>query len=115
MRTYAATLINDREVYSGELRNLAASKGIAMPSKMEIGDRKRLDRLARTHGREFDTAFIQEIRRVNGLNIRLFRKAVSHVANSDIRRFVDRVLHIDEKHEAEALALTRHDIARSGY
>lgn len=55
------TLVNDHEAYNGARQNLADVKGIAMLSVMATSDRKRLDRLARSHGRVFDTAFVREL------------------------------------------------------
>lgn len=114
VKTYAATLVNDHEAYNGALRDLADVKAIAMPSVMATSDRKRLDRLTRSQGRVFDTALLREIRRVNGQNIRSFRKELSRTSDPDIRRFVDRFLPVDEEHEAGALALMGRDVASRG-
>ena len=111
VRAYAATLVNDHEAYSGALRDLAASKGIAVPSGLAPSDRKRLDRLARTHGAGFDSAFVREARRINSEYIRAFRKEAGRTADPDIHRFVDRFLDVDAKHEAAASALSDHVMA----
>lgn len=85
-----------------------------MPSVMKVSDRKRLDRLARLHGHAFDTAFIQEARRVNDDNMRSLRKEASRTVDPDIRRFVDRLLQVDEQHKAGAQALSGRDVASRG-
>ena len=106
IRTYAATLVNDHEAYNGALRDLAESKGIAMPSSMATDDRKRLDRLTGTRGAAFDGAFIREAIRINDEDIRAFRKEAARTADPEIRSFVTRFLEVDEKHEAGARALS---------
>jgi putative membrane protein len=111
VRTYAAILINDHEAYNGALRDLAASKGIAVPSGLAAGDQKRLNQLARTRGAAFDTAFVREARRINNENLRAFRKEAARTADPDIHSFVDRFLEVDSKHEAAASALSERVVA----
>ena len=111
VRTYAATLTNDHEAYNGALRDLAKSKGIALPSSMAAADKKRLDKLAGTHGEAFDDAFIQEAKRVNDGDLRNLRKAAGRTADPDIRGFVTRFLEVDERHEEGARALSERDEA----
>ena len=55
------TLVNDHKADNGARQNLADVKGIAMLSVMVTSDRKRLDRLASSHGCVFDTAFVREL------------------------------------------------------
>ena len=110
VRAYAATLVNDHEAYNGALRELAKSKGIAIPSSMAANDKKRLDRLAGTRGAAFDTAFVREAQRVNNDEIRAFRKEASRTADPDIRSFVARFLEVDEKHAAGARALSERGV-----
>lgn len=111
VRTYAAVLVNDHEAYSGALRDLATSKGIAVPSGLAASDRKRLDRLARARGTAFDRAFVREAQRINNDNIRAFRKEAARTADPDIHSFVDRFLEMDAKHEAAASALSERVVA----
>jgi putative membrane protein len=106
VRAYAGTLVNDHEVYAGALRQLAESKGIAMPSNMAGNDKKRLDRLSTMRGAAFDSAFVREAVRINGEEIRAFRREAGSTADPDIRSFVMRFLDVDEKHEAGARALS---------
>jgi putative membrane protein len=111
VRTYAAILVNDHEAAGGALRNLAASKGIEIPSGLTENDRKRLDRLARTRGAEFDKAFVREARRINSEDMRAFRKEAGRTADPEIRSFVSRFLEVDAKHETAARALSEHVVA----
>jgi putative membrane protein len=113
VRAYAATLINDHEAYNGALRDLAESKGIAMPSSMTTSDKQRLDRLAAIRGTAFDSAFVREAVRINGEDIRAFRREASRTADPDIRSFVTRFLEVDEKHEAGARALGERHVGSS--
>jgi hypothetical protein len=84
-----------------------------MPSSMATNDKKRLDRLAGMHGVAFDSAFVREAVRINGEDIRAFRTEASRTADPDIRRFVTRFLEVDEKHEAEARALSERNVGSS--
>lgn len=111
VRAYATTLVNDHASYNGALRELAESKGIAVPSSIATNDQKKLDRLAATRDTAFDTAFVREARRINGDIIRAFRRQVSRTTDSDIRRFVTRFLEVEEKHDAVARRLAERAVA----
>jgi putative membrane protein len=111
VRAYAAMLVNDHEAYGTALRELAASKGIAVPSGLAASDRARLDRLSRTRGAAFDRAFVREARRINGDEARAFRREAGRVADPAIRTFVERFLDMDARHEAAAKALGERAVA----
>ena len=81
-----------------------------MPSIMVTNDKNRLDRLTETRGAAFDKAFIQEAQRLNGEEMRAFRKEASRTADRDIRNFVTRFLEVEEKHEVGARALSKRDV-----
>jgi len=108
VRAYASILVNDHEAYGDALRNLAASKGIVAPSSLAPNDRKRLDQLTRTRGSKFDNAFVREARRINGEEMRAFRKEASSTADPDIHSFVDNFLEMDAKHDEAATRLDKH-------
>ena len=57
-------------------------------------------------GAKFDAAFLREARRINGQSIRALRKEASLTADTEIQIFVKRFLKVDEKHEADARALS---------
>ncbi len=111
VRTYAATLINDHEAYGSALRNLAESKGIAIPSGPSATDKQRLSRMAQVRGASFDREFIREAQRVNSENQRLFRKEAARTADPDIRHFITFFAEMDAKHEAAAKALSENVVA----
>jgi putative membrane protein len=111
VRAYAETLVNDHEAYNGALRELAKSKGIAVPPGMAANDKKRLDQLAGSRGAAFDTAFVREAQRVNNDEIHTFRKEASHTTDPDIRSFVGRFLEVDEKHATDARALSERAVS----
>jgi putative membrane protein len=106
VRAYASMVVNDHEAYNGALRDLAKLKRIVIPSSMDGEGERRLGRLANMRGAKFDAAFVREARRVNGENIRELRMEASQTTDPDIQRFVKRFLKVDEKHEADARALS---------
>jgi putative membrane protein len=105
VRAYAATVVNDQEAFDAALRELAAAKGIPVPSSVAANDQKRVDRLAASDGTSFDSAFIREAQRINSDEVRSLRREASRAVDPDIRNFVTRFLEVDEKHEAQAKAL----------
>jgi putative membrane protein len=111
VRAYAATLVNDHEVYNAALRDLAQLKDIEVPPGLDRKDQQRLDRLSAARGATFDAAFIREARRINSDEVRSFRREASRTTDPDIRDFVRHFLEVDEQHEVGARALAQRNVA----
>jgi putative membrane protein len=111
VKAFAAGVANDHESYNGGLRDLAQAKGVPVPPDMTASNKKHLDALAATQGAAFDTAFLREMRRINGVELRSFRREASRTADKDIRAFVTKFLPMEEKHEADARALSGRAVA----
>ena len=111
VRNYAAGLVNDHEIYNAALRELAQVKNIAVPLGLDPIDQRRLDSLAEMRGAAFDPGFIDEVARINDVDMRAFREQASRTTDADIRAFVLRFMEIDEHHRLDAIALTKQNVA----
>ena len=106
IRSYAGTVATDHTRYNSALRELAHTKSVSLPAALTSKDQSRLDELAKLDGPPFDSAFVAEARRVNGEDLRDFRKEASRTTDAQIRSFVTKFLAVDQKHEAGAQALS---------
>lgn len=111
VQTYASVLINAHEAYNGALRDLAASKGITIPSGLSRRDRGRFDRLAQTRGAAFDGAFLREALRINTEALGAFHKETRRTADPEIRGFITHFQDQHTQHLDSARALTDHVVA----
>ncbi len=107
VQAYATALVNDHGAYHDALHALAAQKGIILSDALTAQAQARLRRLAATRNAAFDGAFLREALRVNGEDMREFRREASRTTDPDIRAFVARFLPIEQQHEAAARALVR--------
>jgi putative membrane protein len=107
VREYAERIEHDHSAYNDALAKLAQLKGIPLDTSLRPADRARLKYLSAQSGVTFDNAFIAEARRVNGDDLRNFRREATRTSDPDIRDFVRRFLGIDEEHEHAADALSR--------
>lgn len=107
VRDYAERIEHDHRTYNDALAKLAQQKSIPLDTSLRPTDRERLKRLSAQSGVAFDNAFIAEARRVNGEDLRNFRREATRTSDPDIRDFVQRFLGVDEDHERAADALSR--------
>ena len=107
VRDYAQQVEHDHSAYNDALAKLAQLKGIPLTTDLRPADRARLKRLSAQSGVAFDNAFIAEAQRVNGEDLRSFRREATRTSDPDIRDFVRRFLEIDEEHQRAADALSR--------
>ena len=112
VKAYAETLVHDHEAYGAALRDLAAKRGVALPSGLSAQGQAAVDRLARVHGSSFDSAFIAEALRLNAADLRAFHAEAARTSDTDIGAFVAGFLPMDEQHEAGARALEAIRVAR---
>jgi putative membrane protein len=104
VKSYADTLVQDHTRYDSALHDLAAKKGMALENLPSGQNKATLDRLKRTKGAAFDSAFITEARRVNGASMRAFRAEAAQTTDPEIRQFITDHLAMDEQHDRLARA-----------
>lgn len=106
VKAYAQRVAQDHAQLNPELRRLAQSKGVALPTELRAPDQRRLERLGGYQGTRFDTAYVREVRRINRADRRSFERQAQRSQDDAIRTYVQRVAAVDAQHEqaAEALA-----------
>lgn len=106
VKSYAATLVKDHDAANEELKSLAGSKGVTLPTALPAARQSRLDKLSKA--KNFDKEFVKEI----GLDdhktdIALFERASKSADDGDIKAFATKTLPVLKTHHEQANGLRK--------
>ncbi len=106
VKSFGSMLVKDHTAANEELKTLAASKGVTLPTAVPADKKKRLDKIA--SAKDFDKEFVKEI----GLDdhktdIRLFEKASKDADDADVKTFATKTLPTLKAHREHAEGLKK--------
>jgi len=101
VKAYAEMLVKDHTAANDELKQLASSKGVTLPSDMPSDKKAKMDKLSKS--KDIDRDFIKQV----GLDdhkadIALFDKASKDAKDADVKTFFGKTLPKLKDHRAEA-------------
>lgn len=108
VKDFGNMMVTDHTKANDELKGLAATKNIPMPSAMDAEHQMHVDMLSKKSGADFDKAYMDMM--VKGhTNVRNeFKTASETLKDNDIKGFAARTLPVIEKHLDAAKAIAAH-------
>lgn len=106
VKSFGAMLIKDHTTANEELKALASSKGVTLPTAVPADKKKRLDKIAQA--KDFDKKFVDEV----GVDdhqkdIKLFEKASTDADDAQVKAFAAKTLPTLKAHREHAEGLKR--------
>ena len=98
IKSYARTVIADHEQLNGELRQLAQSKGVALPAAMTAKQQHKLSTLRGLDGAAFDRAYKTETIRINSQDRIEDKEQLGQTSDQEVKSFVQKLQQADTKH-----------------
>ena len=105
VKAYAQKLVDDHSNANTQLGQIATTKGVTIPSEMEVKMTKAKERLEKLTGKNFDQAFVHQMIEDHTDTIKLFEEASKNVADADVKKFADSTLPTLREHLATAQGL----------
>jgi putative membrane protein len=106
VQSFGAMLVKDHSAANEELKALAASKGITLPSKLPTAKQKRLEKISADQ--DFDKEFVKEVGLDDHMeDIRLFEKAGQNGDDVDVKAFAIKTLPTLKAHKEHAEGLKK--------
>ena len=106
VKKFAQQMIDDHSKASDHLKQLAAKKGIRLPSNANASSRATANRLNKMSGDQFDNAYMAQMLKDHKQDVEDFRKESKTTQDRDIRGFVTETLPILEDHPKKAETIT---------
>ncbi|HEY2775036.1 MAG TPA: DUF4142 domain-containing protein [Candidatus Binatia bacterium] len=99
VRSHAQHMIDDHTKANDELKSIAQSKGVKLPTQPDAKDKALIGKLGRLSGKDFDRTYIKE----GGVKAHqqmasLFRSEKSKTKDPQVKDFASRTLPVIEEH-----------------
>ncbi len=93
VKSYADMLVKQHTQANKELKQLAASKGLALPAKPPREKQAAIDRLSKMEGSAFDRQYVRMVGiSDHQADIKLFEKASQNARDAELKAWIDKTL-----------------------
>ena len=113
VKDFAKRMVDDHGKANDELKSLASSKSITLPTTVDAKHKATHDRLAKLSGAAFDRAYMQAMVSDHQQAVKMFRQQSTSAKDADIKAFAAKTLPTLEDHLKEAQSANQ-AVATSG-
>lgn len=106
IKDFGSMMVQDHTAASDELKRIATSKHIDLPTTLSADEQKEIDDLNAKTGKEFDKAYMNMMLKDHRKDVREFEKAGKDLTDADLRNFAMKTLPTLQKHLDSAQAIT---------
>ncbi len=99
VKQFAEKLASDHTQLSTDLSNLAGSKGVSVSSaQLEKGDMKKLDKLNKATGKDFDKLYVKDMVKDHKEDIKAFKSEASKGKDPDVEKWASNHISALQQH-----------------
>lgn len=105
VKDFGAMMVQDHTQANDQLKQIAASKNITLPSEMGDDGKKHFDDLSKKSGTDFDKAYMKMMLDGHDNAKKDFEKAGNDLKDADVKNFALQALPVIQKHIDSAKAI----------
>lgn len=98
VKDFGAMMVKDHGKASEELKSIATSKNITLPSTMGEDHQKHVDELAKLSGKEFDKKYVDMMADDHDDDVDMFDKASKDLKDPELKAFATQTLSVVKGH-----------------
>lgn len=106
VKEYGQMMVEHHTQATQELTQLARQKGLTLPTDMGEENRAKVERLSKLSGREFDSAYMQEMVNAHTQDVSLFQSQTQQGQAQDLKAWAAQKLPLLEEHLQMARSMT---------
>jgi len=107
VKEFAKQMVTDHTKANNELKALAASKNITLPSAPNEEKQKAAADLGGKSGSDFDKAYISQMKKDHDKTVKLFEDAQKDVKDAELKAFIDKTLPVIKAHAEHVKSLDK--------
>ncbi|QRQ99825.1 DUF4142 domain-containing protein [Dyadobacter sandarakinus] len=107
VKEFAKQMIKDHTKANDELKALATSKNITLPSAPNEEKQKAASDLGSKSGSDFDKAYIEVMKKDHDQTVKLFEDAQKEVKDAELKAFIDKTLPVIKAHAEHVKGLDK--------
>ena len=108
VKKFAERMVTDHEKAYDELKQIADSKGLKVPTEPDSRTKKEYDRLAKTSGADFDRAYMDLMVREHDRDVKAFQRAAQNEKDPQIKDWAAKTLPTLQEHQKLAKETDSH-------
>jgi len=106
VKKFGQRMVDDHSKANDQLKQLAASKGVDVPTSLNSKDDATKDRLSKLSGSAFDRAYMQDMVKDHTQDVSEFKKASQTAKDPDVKSWAAQTLPTLENHLKTAKSVT---------
>ena len=114
VKKFGQRMADDHGKANDELKSLAQSKQITLPSAIDAKHKATIDQLSKLSGEAFDRAYVQEMLKDHQRDVAAFRAESKSGKDPEVKAWADKTLPILEDHLKMVQDLNRTAVGTSG-
>jgi len=107
VKAFAKQMVTDHSKANEELKTLASSKNITLPSAPNEEKQKAAADLGGKSGSDFDKAYISQMKKDHDKTVKLFEDAQKEVKDAELKAFIDKTLPVIKAHAEHVKSLDK--------
>jgi putative membrane protein len=107
VKAFAKQMVTDHSKANDELKALASSKNITLPSAPNEEKQKAAADLGGKSGADFDKAYISQMKKDHDKTVKLFEDAQKEVKDAELKAFIDKTLPVIKAHAEHVKSLDK--------
>jgi putative membrane protein len=98
VKEFGQRMVDDHGKANEELKRIAATKGVQLPTQLDRKHRGDLERLAKLSGADFDREYMEYMVKDHKKDVAEFKKAAQGLTDADVKQFASSKLPTLEEH-----------------
>lgn len=107
VKNFGQRMVTDHSKANDELKTLAQTKGITLPTEMKHKDKSEMDKLGKASGADFDRMYMKMMVKDHQKDVAEFRKATKKVKDSELNAWATKTLPVLEQHLQQAKEISQ--------
>jgi len=98
VKQFGARMVEDHSKANDELKQVASSKGITLPTDLDAKHKAKMDKMEKLSGAQFDRAYMDDMVADHKQDVADFKKEANSGKDSDVKAFAAKTLPTLEDH-----------------
>ncbi len=98
VKSFGERMVTDHTKANDQLKQIATSKGITLPTSLNAKDQATYDRLSKLNGAEFDAAYMKDMVADHKTDVNEFKKEADKGMDNDLKQFASSTLPTLQEH-----------------
>lgn len=92
VKAFGKKMVEDHGKANAELKELAAKKGVTLPTEPNEKQKETAEKLSKLSGAEFDKEYVAEMVKDHEKDVAMFEEEAKNAADADVKAFADKTL-----------------------